>query len=74
MKHSTGVGISLGIEVVVLRDSDARAARRHSLAASGEDMERVRALREERKRLRKEKGFGKKAIRKVGQEEAEQEG
>ena len=26
-------------------------------------MERVKALREERKRLRKEKGFGKKAIR-----------
>ena len=32
-------------------------------AAIDEDMERVKALREERKRLRKEKGFGKKAIR-----------
>ena len=55
--------IAIGIEVVVLRDSDARSDRRLALGHSNEDMERVKALREERKRLRKEKGFGKKAIR-----------
>lgn len=54
---------ALGIECVVLRDSERRAARRHGLAQSNEDMERVRALREERKRLRKERAFGKKSIR-----------
>ena len=59
---------TLGIECVVLRDTDTRAARRQTLAQGHEDMDRVRALREERKRLRKEKGFGKKAIRKIGQE------
>ena len=55
--------VAIGIEVVVLRDSDARSDRRLALGHSNEDMERVKALREERKRLRKEKGFGKKAIR-----------
>ena len=56
---------ALGIECVVLRDSDARAERRQRLGTTNEDMERVQALREERKRLRKERGYGKKAIRKV---------
>ena len=54
---------ALAIECVALRDSDARAARRQGLGQSHEDMDRVRALREERKRLRKEKTFGKKALR-----------
>lgn len=54
---------ALGIECVALRDSDERAARRQGLGTSHEDMDRVRALREERKRLRKEKTFGKKALR-----------
>ena len=58
---------AIGIEVVVMRDTDARAARRSALTSgdAGEDMERVRALREERKRLRKEGAFGKKAIRTI---------
>lgn len=54
---------ALGIENVALRDSEQRAARRRGLGASNEDMERVRALREERKRLRKEKSFGKKTLK-----------
>ena len=54
----------LDIECRVVQDSDARAACRRSLGTRHEDMERVRALREERKRLRKEGTFGKKAIRK----------
>ena len=54
---------ALGIECTAVRDSDARAARREQLGHSHEDMARVRALREERKRLRKERTFGKKAIR-----------
>ena len=55
--------VALGIECVACRDSDERAARREGLGSSNEDMDRVRALREERKRLRKERSFGKKAIR-----------
>lgn len=58
---------ALGIECVALRDSDSRAARRQTLAQSNEDMDRVRALREERKRLRKTKGFGKKSIQRSAQ-------
>jgi deoxycytidylate deaminase len=54
---------ALGIECVALRDTDERAARRLKLGQSNEDMARVRALREERKRLRKEGSFGKKALR-----------
>ena len=54
---------ALGIECVVLRDSDARAQRRQRLGQTNEDMERVQALREERKRLRKEGDYGRKAIR-----------
>jgi deoxycytidylate deaminase len=56
---------ALGIENVALRDSERREARRRGLGTSNEDMERVRALREERKRLRKEKNFGRKTL-KVG--------
>ena len=57
---------ALGIENVAVRDSEQRAARRHGLGTSNEDMERVRALREERKRLRKEKSFGRKTLKGVG--------
>lgn len=62
---------AIGIECVVLRDSERRAARRLALGHSNEDMDRVRALREERKRLRKERGFGKKAIRPMEQRAGE---
>ena len=49
-----------------VRDSDERAARRRGLGTNNEDMERVRALREERKRLRKEKSFGRKTLKAAG--------
>ena len=52
----------LGIELCVLPDSEARAAWREALGSANEDMDRVRRLREERKRLRKEGSFGRKAI------------
>ena len=55
---------ALGIETIVCRDNPTRSARRESLGHAHEDMDRVKALREERKRLRAEKSFGKKAIRK----------
>ena len=54
---------ALEIECVAVRDTEARAARRESLGASHEDRGRIQALWEERKRLRAEKSFGKKAIR-----------
>ena len=62
---TTASASAMGIEVVVLRDTDARAKRRNHLGSSGEDMERVRALREERKRMRKDRSHGKKAIRSI---------
>ena len=49
-------------------DTPARASFREQLGSANEDMERVRALREERKRLRKEHKFGRKTIRSDGQE------
>lgn len=54
---------ALGIEAVVLKDSDARAERRDLLGTSNEDMDRVRALREERKRLKAEHRYGKKTLK-----------
>ena len=59
---------ALGIEVCVVLDTPARASFREQLGSANEDMERVRALREERKRLRKEHKFGRKTIRSDGQE------
>ena len=61
---------ALGIEVCCVLDTTARAAFREQLGSANEDMERVRALREERKRLRKEHKFGRKTIQKNGQESA----
>lgn len=58
----TASAAALGIECITLRDTDSRAERRQGLAKSNEDMDRIRALREERKRLKKEHGFGKKSI------------
>ena len=52
----------LGVEVNCVVDTDARAAFRDQLGSANEDMGRVRALREERKRLRKQGKFGRKAI------------
>ena len=60
---------TLGIESVIIKDSEARDARRRHLGNSNEDMDRVRALREERKRLRKEGSYGKKTVRKVADAE-----
>ena len=54
---------ALGIEVLSVHDTAARASVRERLGSANEDMERVRALREERKRLRKEHKFGRKTIR-----------
>lgn len=56
---------ALGIECVSVRDSPARSERREALGQSHEDMGRIQALREERKRLRAERSFGKKAIQKL---------
>ena len=53
---------ALGVECSAVRDSDERARRREELGNRHEDMDRVRALREERKRLRKTGAFGKKTI------------
>ena len=53
---------ALGIEVRCVVDSAERQARRAALTAQHEDMDRVRELREERKRLKREKAFGKKSI------------
>ena len=61
---------ALGIEVCCVLDTSARATFREQLGSANEDMERVRALREERKRLRKEHKFGRKTIQKNGQESA----
>ena len=61
---------ALGIEVCCVLDTAARASFREQLGSANEDMERVRALREERKRLRKEHKFGRKTIRSNGQESA----
>ncbi len=58
--------LALGIETVALRDTAERASRREALGRDNEDMARVRELREERKRLRKERSFGRKTIRQEG--------
>lgn len=54
---------AMGIEVCCVLDTAARASVRDQLGSANEDMERVRALREERKRLRKDNQFGRKTIR-----------
>lgn len=60
----------LGIECRAVRDTEARDLWREALGRTNEDMDRIRALREERKRLRKEHKFGRKTIRSDGQESA----
>ena len=57
---------ALGIEVRCVTDTDLRASYRDQMGSANEDMDRVRALREERKRLRKESTFGRKTIRAAG--------
>lgn len=54
---------ALDIECTAVKDTEARQVWRDALGSSNEDMSRIQALREERKRLRAEKSFGKKAIR-----------
>eukprot|EP00316_Scyphosphaera_apsteinii_P012583 CAMPEP_0119303718 /NCGR_PEP_ID=MMETSP1333-20130426/5104_1 /TAXON_ID=418940 /ORGANISM="Scyphosphaera apsteinii, Strain RCC1455" /LENGTH=218 /DNA_ID=CAMNT_0007306459 /DNA_START=218 /DNA_END=874 /DNA_ORIENTATION=- len=54
---------ALGIECRVVVDTEPRALWRERLGGANEDMDRVRELRAERKRLRKERSFGKKTIR-----------
>jgi len=53
----------LGIEYVWVPDTAERAAAREGIAAQNTDYERVRALRQERKRMRQEGKYGRKAIR-----------
>ena len=56
---------ALQIECITLVDSKERMAWRDELGRGNEDMDRVRALREERKRMRREGTLGKKSIRKI---------
>jgi len=53
---------ALGIECRAVVDTNARSAWREALARSHQDMHRVRELRAERKRLRKENTYGRKTI------------
>ena len=57
---------ALGIEVRAVTDTDARRSYREQMGSANEDMDRVRALREERKRLRTNGKFGRKTIRSTG--------
>ena len=57
---------ALGIECRAVRDTDSRSAWREDLAKSHQDMDRVRELRAERKRLRKENTYGRKTIASTG--------
>jgi len=58
---------ALKIECIALVDDKERAAWRGELGRNNEDMDRIRALREERKRMRREGTLGKKSIRKTEQ-------
>mmetsp|Transcript_1491 Transcript_1491/g.3088 ORF Transcript_1491/g.3088 Transcript_1491/m.3088 type:complete len:227 (+) Transcript_1491:276-956(+) len=55
--------LALGIEMRSLADSPERRAWRDTLGRENEDMERVVAHREEKKRLKKQGLYGKKTIR-----------
>jgi dCMP deaminase len=63
---------TLGITVVALADSPERRARRMGLARDNEDKDRIRALRAERKRLKKAHAYGKKVKKRKLAENSDQ--